>query len=343
MAALCLLASRLSMAAGLRNGRTTVTARNQAVARALCTLLIAGVALAGPPTSAPSGLAASRPLPRVIPWIELNYLEPQFIEPVVAGCRNWSIVSDTVCVTGNGPYVRETYELLKKRLPGLQIIPGVKTNDGGERSLLKRFDDVTGWQRVAGAVRTACTLTGSRRCVLENESAIAAYLDGRVPLDPNALAAGLRQLPPEIEYIWYPGHVGGYDRLERAAALVRIAQANLPRVALVSLGWQQTDTMTAAGGPRPLALDRATKLPLIPICFFEGRKNDWDASQVVEIGRLIGGDAVEFFAYPGGKMWPGFVVDAARAMHDALQLDRDGLARELEQTRRPTTQPSAPR
>lgn len=319
-------------------------ARHGTFACILGTLLIARATAAEPPTSEPVAPTSSRTQARVIPWIELNYLEPRFIEPVIAGCRSWATVSDTVCITGNGPYVRETYELLTRRLPGLKIIPGVKTS-GGDQSLLKRFDDVAGWRHVAAAVRTACALTGSRRCVLENETAIGAYLDGRVPLDPNALAEGLRQLPPEIEYIWCPGHVGGYDRLQRAATLVRIAQANLAHLTLVALRYQQANWTDGRAHPvrkKQLDLDAATGLPVIPIGFFEGRPNDWSAVQVLEFARLAAADAREVFVYPGGKQWTTFMSDATRTIRSALPSDHDTVRDALEQTHRSTTQSSSP-
>lgn len=193
-----------------------------------------------PPTSAP------RP-PRLLPWFEFctgSKDEGAQVVGLLASMQEWTDGAIVVTQPG-GEWI---YLELARRLPYLNILPGARVVQIEPK---RRLDDPARWEAVAAFVRTALGTTRSRRFVLEVEYPLYGYWEGEKPLDLSGLAAGLRRLPPQVEYVWYPGGVAHTnqaflrDSLPRCLALWRTIQASLPLVVFANHGPSNSPEHTA--------------------------------------------------------------------------------------------------
>jgi len=157
---------------------------------------------------------------KVIPWVELNY--SNYDEQVIEGLSIWQNVTSTAIVTTR-PGRASLYPKLRERLPGMRIIPGLKT-----MHLLDRFDSVSGWQAIAQEVAAIRDSSGERVFLLENEVALRDWVMGTVTVDMNQLAEGLAALPTDVEYLWRPSvywFIAGDEGVQRLAQVCRVAES----------------------------------------------------------------------------------------------------------------------
>jgi len=193
-------------------------------------------------TAAPH--AATQPAAKVVlPWVEASD-DPRRLDDLVDGLAAWRGVADGVIVSVD-PGQIALLRRVQDRSPGVRIIPGLKTSPILRRSGL---DNPNGWARLAEAIRGAFAATGSRRILLEHESSIEDYLEGRVTVDFERLRAGLRQLPTDVELIWYPSVSGTEGRLERATRLCREVQAVCRNVRFVDHATLGSETARLQSG-----------------------------------------------------------------------------------------------
>lgn len=156
--------------------------------------------------------------PRIVPWIECAVGDDDNLALIVNGISSWQNITDTAIVSAAVSQVT-VYSSLKAAHPSMDIVPGLKTSSALYAMALavddRGFDSVEGW-RVAGAsIREMMSRTGQSIILLENETAMKEYVDGVVSLDFDRLREGLRQLPQEATYLWYPSAAGRDELLQR--------------------------------------------------------------------------------------------------------------------------------
>lgn len=267
---------------------------------------------------------AEKPLtsPQIVPWIEVNsdyygYYPPSSLESAVEGLLIWQRITDTAIVSttpGNAPLYTE----LRQRVPGMQIIPGLKTS---LHLGLDGFDQLDAWELIAQDVSEMAATSGQTRFVFENEGALYGYWDGDYSIDFDQMRQCLGYLPTELEYIWYPG-LGGETPFKRARsqALCEAVEDELhPR--FVNLGfdrpqWRESDPWSY------VTLDELAEKPTMPIIYF----GCWtvcyweygDVDQVLEDLETYPEDYPEAIFYPGFYRW----VEAADAITMELAQDQ---------------------
>ena len=247
-------------------------------------------------------------LPRLIPWIEVNTIGEDAVDNAAAGLAVWGRITDTAIVS-TVPGCDTIYRRLRGLVPGMRIIPGMKTS-----RCMSRFDSVEGWKKVAHEVRLVCAASGEKRVALENEGAVKGYWRGEYEIDLDRLRAGLNELPKDIEFIWYPALVGENETAQdRTEAVCRIVSE--------VLNVRFTDF--SAAGPRSLRygwtlaaskrMKQVARNPTIPILYFHGPGSRWwQDDQIHEALAATEGKSV--IVYPGITRWR----EAARSFVDTL-------------------------
>lgn len=257
---------------------------------------------------------ARKALPKIIPWVEENHDDPESLEQVVIGLRVWHNVTDRAIVT-TAPGVR-IYDELCARVPGMQIIPGLKTNE----LLPHRFDYVEGWASIAAELAVMAEATGSKIVVLENESAVEKYRLGHQNVNWAQFRKCLAQLPRDLT-IWLYPPMGGEndDEQDRMGSLSGEVADQCINVAL--LDYQ------SCGGPRGLTYSWSIKgrkkldeivrrvpgASILRMLYFYGPGSKyWMDGQILEALGAVGDD--EVIIYPGAKRW----VEAAKEFAKVL-------------------------
>ena len=252
-----------------------------------------------------------RKLPWLIPWIEVN--QPEAVDDAVAGLREWSTLTDTAIVT-TVPGLSKIYDRI--RVPGLQIIPGVKTNDA-----LDGFDDVVGWKLVSEELSDMAQRCGSDIVVLENETAVAKYERGDEPLNWNPFRQALEQLPKELVYWLWPAMTGeneeAQSRMERLCRTfaeernVVFLDQSYSRPQAVKYSWsvRARDTLAV------IVADALNDPPgIVPKLDFYGPGTDyWQDGQIHEpLAHVI--DAPEVIIYPGAERFKEAAIGIRKAL-----------------------------
>ncbi len=253
---------------------------------------------------------------RIIPWVEVNF-PPRYVEDAVEGLRIWRKVTDTAIVS-TMPGRADLYRELRKRVPDMHIIPGLKTMD-----LLKRFDSVGGWRIVAKELAAIRAASGERVILLDNEIAMKPYIDGVQPVNLDRLRTGLSKLPRDIDYLWYPSIFGKDDKQRRNAEVCRVVEEVLKDVRFLDQRYQGiravTDRARIAADKRLKAIARKPTLPMLYFYGSDGRYVWWKDEQVheaLEHIRREWGDSADVVIYPGVKRW----VEAASSISRRIPL-----------------------
>lgn len=253
---------------------------------------------------------------KIIPWVELNY--SAFDEQGIEGLLIWQEVTDTAIVS-TIPGRDALYTKLQNRVPGMRIIPGLKT-----MHLLDRFDSVEGWQAISQEVSAIRQTSGESVILLENEVAIEAWVMGTEILDLNRLREGLALLPGDTEYIWRPSvywFIAGDEGHQRLAEVCRVAEEVLPNVRFQSQRYIARDTVQSQryANAEDLLNSIASK-PTLPKLFFYGPDYDlvwWMDSELLEALSYIRedwGPYADVMIYAGLEHW----VEAARSLSGQL-------------------------
>jgi hypothetical protein len=260
----------------------------------------------------PTSSSVSKPV-KLLPWVEDNYAG--YDERVIEGLKIWSRVTDTAIVS-TMPGRAELYRKLRQRVPGMHIIPGIKT-----RTLLPVFDSVEGWRRVAEEVAAVSSAAGERVVLLENETAIRPYRRGEQKISLDRLRDALAQLPKGIGIIWYPSIHSPrnpvHDRYENVCRVVaevcdvRFTDRSTQSPAALHEPWRREVRRT---------LERLSSKPTLPLLYAYAQRSStvyWLDQQIPEalayVRREWGEDA-ELIIYPGMKRWG----EAARSISDIV-------------------------
>lgn len=175
---------------------------------------------------------------RLYPWFEFctgSVAEAEVIIQLCISMQAWTDGAIVVTQPG-GEWI---YRELGRRAPKLEILPGARVV---MFEPTRGLDDPLRWEAVAAFVHTVQDLTGAQRFVLEVEYPLYGYWEGIKVIDLEGLAAGLRRLPAQVDYVWYPaglanGHQGWLrEATPRALALWRAIQSALPRVMFTAVG-----------------------------------------------------------------------------------------------------------
>ena len=246
----------------------------------------------------------ARTRPRLIPWIEVN--QPEAVDDAVAGLREWSKLTDTAIVT-TVPGMPEIYDRI--RVPGVQIIPGVKTNDA-----LDGFDDVVGWKLVSEDLSDMAQRCGSKRVVLECESAVGAYGLGKEALDWHKFRTGIRLLPKELEIIWYPGITGNNpDKQTRMMNLCKAVVEEHANTILVDRTYGRPAAVKWHWSKEARKWLVVIGAPTIPMQYVQGSDDYWRYDQIREaLGHVI--NAPEVIIYPGAKDFEPAAIGIGKAL-----------------------------
>jgi hypothetical protein len=169
------------------------------------------------------------------------------------------------------PGCQDWYAELHERVPGLTIIPGLKTEWAlgyGEDS---HFESPEGWQALAVEVSASAAATGQSRVFLEMEWSLETYWNGTYDIDLDQLQQSLAGMPAEITILWYPAisycHTQWY--LERGVALCQ-AVAQALNVQFMDHSWGAPGWLTWPPWLQAReALAALSINPPVPLCWFE--------------------------------------------------------------------------
>lgn len=156
--------------------------------------------------------------PVIVPWLESGIADDDHLAMIINGMVEWHAITNTVIVSAAVSQVA-AYSSLRAACPSMDVIPGLKTSSALYAITLsvdqRGFDSVEGWLIAAASIREMINRTGQSVVLLENETSMKDYVDGTVSLDFNRLREGLRQLPQEVTYLWYPSAAGRDELLQR--------------------------------------------------------------------------------------------------------------------------------
>lgn len=237
--------------------------------------------------------------PEFIPWLELGPTAAEF-----AACRAGldALRAGGVCsaIVSTDPARTAALVELTILYPELHVIPGLKLSP-----LLGHtgYDAVAAWRDVADAVRGLA----SPVVVIESESAVREYIVAARPWSRAGLRAGLRLLPRDRQYWWYPT-LGGADAAQqrRSAELFADVQAVVTELRPVN--------HATLYGPRALSDEPAQAIgdALAPhqvlLAYFRGATDrGWSPTQL----SLLSAAAEPFegaplILYPGASQWGSF-------------------------------------
>jgi hypothetical protein len=237
----------------------------------------------------------------LIPWLELNSRTPALVDRAVEGLQLWQQITKTALVSTT-PGHADLYSLLLKEVPGMRIIPGLKT-----ALILPVLDDIDGWRKTAAEIEVIRKITHCNHFLLEMETAIHSYRLGEYEVDWTRFQECLAVLP-RANYWWYPGILGRTATVQDRYHNLCMQVNNIsPRFVDRSLSWPEymlDPWMVKAGED----LNALTIRP-IPIFYFLGPDSlSWKESALPIALRWAGKDTV--ILYPGSKRW----VECAQVM-----------------------------
>ena len=254
----------------------------------------------------------------IIPWVELNY--KTYDQQGIEGLQIWRTVTDTAIVSTR-PGRADLYTKLRKKLPDMRIIPGLKPNGAG-KDLLPTFDSQKGWEDVAKEISKLRETSGQKTVLLENEKAVYPYVRGEQSVDIRKLKKALGSLPDDIEYLWYPSIFGKEEEQERCAKVCQAVEDVLTNVRFLDQRFQgQRAVKAGARKDADRRLKAIASRPTLRMAYFYGPNHPnvwWKDDQVLTALSHIRDrpdDPGDVVLYPGVKRW----VEAARSLTAQLQ------------------------
>ncbi|UCE58883.1 MAG: hypothetical protein JSU63_15755 [Phycisphaerales bacterium] len=252
-------------------------------------------------------------IPAVV-WIEVDASSASALDTCEAGLREWGKLTNTAMISV-GAGKSAFYRRLRERMPHLTIIPSLKTS-----GLFGHcgFDSLPKWGLMAKYVRAAREATGSKQVGFENEMALKKYYAGECKLDLARLEQGLRLLPADVEYLWYPSAAGEGAKLQRHAQLDRVVEKvlNVRFIDHVTLNAPQH---LASYATRRAAdeLKKVAKNPTVPLIYCCGDRW-WPYERVPEalgLAKEKWGQDSWSLIFPGQGRW----LQSARSIAKALE------------------------
>lgn len=247
----------------------------------------------------------------MIPWLEVNRDTPSEIDNCVQGLRIWQLVTQRAVVS-TAPGGHTIYPKLRAAVPGVSIIPGMKTyarlRDG-------KFDDAAAWALVAQDMQAVAAAAKSKRVLLEHESALKGYWNSTYTLDVGKLTTALAQMG-DLEVIWYPGLVGESEKVQAiSAAICRAADGS---------GAQIVDHYAASPqaltyGWSKLAKERLNEIVTqltMPLAYVgkQGARMYWRYTDAQKLATMFADGHDEWLIYPGARQWVGASIAVSLAL-----------------------------
>ncbi len=265
-------------------------------------------------------VAVTKPLtnPVIIPWLEISgEASEEQIDHCVAGLELWQRLTDTAIISTEYPGAH-LFPILQARVPGMRIIPGMKTVSRLDHTNL---DSLERWALVAEDVNAFVAASGESTIVFENETAQKAYLDGDYEIDYDQYEACVAQLPDDVEYYWYPSiacHHQNESWLLRTRPLVERVEAAVPNVRFIETSFGDPDWpyYWPSLVIRETVEEISDTIPL-PIIYF-GCDDTWcywpyDETAIL-MGQLQEEGRPDAIFYPGISRW----LDAPVQINDQL-------------------------
>jgi len=264
----------------------------------------------------------------VIPWIEESF-DGQY-GWLSRGMKDWETVVDTVIVS-TIPGRADLYTRLQHDFPMLNIIPGLKPNGSSPASsgdLLPAFDGVSGWQGGASEVQRIRDAANADTIILELEKAGLRCRNLQEEFDESRFAKCLRELPDDLNYIWYPSiKAHGFEYLERHSHVCEIAASVLgKRVRFTDRSVESPaaldDWWMVQAHKYLLEISMEPTLPMA-YCYEEG-KILWAPEELPTLFEHVEnewGEDADLVLYPGGSNWNTGAKEIvpALAMYDWLR------------------------
>jgi hypothetical protein len=264
---------------------------------------------------------------KIMPWVECNL--PKHLDNTIAGLRTWGTMFDTAIVSTT-PGNAGLLERVKAAVPGVRIIPGMKTF-----TILEDFDSAEDWRQVRDEIVAAMNAVGEKAVIFENEWAIRGIWGDRdfepQDLDLEQLEAAMRaaDFPPGVTYYWYPSVPSRDKRIQDLAeSIVSVAQKVLGNVVLVDNasvngpGAERSGSNIRAG--EAIASLADGKIAAILYCYGPG-SSWWQDEQLPDAIKLAHEThrLNTLILYPGQDRW----AEAALTITGILERSDLGLSR----------------
>jgi len=161
---------------------------------------------------------------RMVPWVEVNSPDSQISKLIpglndehanltalmhaLKGLESWTRITDTVIVSTRPGQTKKLYPHLMRQKPAaLTIIGGLKTYNlpgcSPDDPRPYDFSNSQGWAALAEEVREISFLTGTKRVLLENETALKPFHTGKASIDFEKLRLSLAVLRESDIQIWW--------------------------------------------------------------------------------------------------------------------------------------------
>lgn len=295
---------------------------------------------------------------KLVPWIEVNVAEQRLRdaypdlatgpadqrlvrEVAVEVMKSWAPLTDTIVISSKHGEFRGLYPFLMRNKPaGMKLIGGLKTYDlpgtapGDPRPY--NFSDRAGWRQIGEDAKEIARLTGQPICVLENETSLTLYQDGKTRIDYPWLIEALLPLRETGVQFWWnlpqilPDGPEFPTRQEETTKLVKAIATALPDSIFLTeytgwIGWRQHPPGEAA---RRQAMIDAVGLARMSERLFVTNDGYWHYSirdksprrnytaeeAVVELSRLPGPTII---IYPDPYSWISVANEMAQRMGQA--------------------------
>lgn len=275
--------------------------------------------------------------PKLVPWFE--WATADQLDALVTSLRAWQEITDTAVVTtdpatpSNPTPTSSMYSLLKQRVPGMRIIPGLKTSPilNWPQYFYPTFDSVGGWNLIATYVTQILHDCGDEELfIFEHESALVDYLYGNEEINFSTMRTCLDKLPIQnnaspqknITYIWYGDSRTALSMVNRSYHLDQVVEEKLNVRFVDSTTASTSATLYAyenlnSSMWKELSADQAT----IPHLLVQNGSGNWLYSQVIpgardHIKQYWPGESW-MIIYPGYARWTESASALSYATHQS--------------------------
>ena len=244
---------------------------------------------------------------KILPWLEVNYLEPWRIDECVAGIKFWEEVTDTVIISTIAGKTELYRDLLARDDINIKIIPGLKTSS----IMGNRFDESSKWVEVGEEVKKICDAAQTDKIIFEHETALKNHRDNYGlggSINHWRLYKALKKLPQDINYIWYPAFIGNQPEwLEWYYRVSITANMALTNVDYTDRTWDDPLNFPLRFLPRSVVYERLKWInkiisgELLPMAYFYGPGSQWWMDEQISV--LLDEHPDNLIVYPGSRRW----------------------------------------
>jgi hypothetical protein len=236
---------------------------------------------------------------KVVPWCEAHH-QPDcdcpecqrvggFYARALHCLKLWRTMVDEVIVVTDPRAPEPVLSPLVRDLAPLQIIGGAHTNP----AIKRRLDNVDGWAQIRDAIEATCRITGTRRFVIDNELGWKSMRLGDYVPDWDRVREGLKLLPADVEYTWYPSISCWVDRsmhkkwcdddLKLQTEFLKCVVETLPDVRLVTFEHNGPESATYEPEiARQAYVHKHFDVPTFPIVYFAPPSYYWKIDRFIE-------------------------------------------------------------